>query len=95
MKFYDEYLLRNKAFIRNSEDESWKQLFPNQEETHSIECFHEDFEERLYIGTTIEFDSNISEFNGLGKIEFEIKKKKIPSRIEIIDNVRNKKSKLF
>lgn len=99
MKFYKEYLLGNKVFVRDSEDEPWKQLFPDdiceEEKTRPFHSLHEDLEERLYIGTTVEFDTNGTEFDGLGEIEFKIKKKKIPSKVETIDNVRNRKSKLF
>lgn len=99
MKFYKEYLLGNKVFVRDSEDEPWKQLFPDdnceEEKTLPFHSLHEDLEERLYIGTTVEFDTNGTEFDGLGEIEFKIKKKKIPSKVETIDNVRNRKSKLF
>ena len=36
---------------------------------------HEDLEDRITISAEIKFESNLEEFDGLNKVEFEIKKK--------------------
>lgn len=95
MKFYKEYLLGNKAYTRNSEDEPWIELFPGATCT-SIEILDEheqiDFEDIFKISADIEFDTKSTDFDGLNPLTFEIKKKQIPNQIEKIENAGRRKS---
>jgi hypothetical protein len=52
---------------------------------------HEDLEERFQISTEISFETSMNEFNGLGDITIEIKKKKVEQAK--IENIELRKSK--
>lgn len=51
---------------------------------------HEDLEERFQLSADVQFETEGATYSGLQPIEFEIKKKKIPKKIE---NVRHRESK--
>jgi hypothetical protein len=52
---------------------------------------HEDLEERFQISAKISFETSMNRFEGLGDIQFEIKKKKVEQ--PKIENIELRKSK--
>lgn len=57
---------------------------------------HEDLEERQYISTNVEFDSEGATFSGLPGLDIKFKPKQSPNRIEQIEDGRRKyTSELF
>ena len=49
---------------------------------------HEDLEDRIYLSTEIHFDTEGATYTGLNPLEFAIKKKIIPPKIESVEYVR-------